>query len=490
MGFTLLDSAIVVLYLLATAAFGIWMGWGHANLSGYFLADRRMPWWVISLSIVATETSTLTFIGAPALSYVGNLTFLQLVIGYFIGRVLVSLILIPAYFKGRVRTAYELLLFRLGRKVRNTSAALFQITRVLSDGVRLFATGLVLSVVADISDVACVALIGVVTIVYTVYGGMVAVVWNDALQLLLYLGGAVLALWTLLARIPGGWSEAVSTATATDKLRIWDFSNNWEDPYTLAAGLIGGAFLTFATHGADQMMVQRYLACGQRRGSQWALIASGVFIFLQFLLFLLIGVLLYVFYQKSSGLDPSVRPDRIFAIFIVKEMPAGISGLLVAAIFAAAMSTLSSSLNSLTSSFVNDFYRSYWVRDGSDAHYLRAARWITIAWGVVLIFVSVLARHWGSVLEVGLTITAITMGPVLGTFLLGLGKSRAREIPVLLGILSGLLTVLTVSYTGKLAWTWYVTVGTAVTYIVGWAASRLSADERSTPRPDLGSPSR
>ena len=475
MGFTWLDSGIVVFYLLATIAFGLWLGRGNTNLSNYFLANRRLPWWLISLSIVATETSTLTFIGAPALSYMGDLRFLQVVMGYFLGRILVSLVLIPGYFKGEVQTAYELLRFHFGQRVRNVSAAVFQVTRVLSDGVRLFATGLVLSVVAEISDVWCVALIGAVTIVYTVYGGMVAVVWNDALQLLLYLGGAGLALVTLLTRIPGGWSGAMSTATEAGKLRLWDLSMSWEDPYTLWAGLIGGAFLTLATHGTDQMMVQRYLACGQKRGSQWALVASGVFIFLQFLLFLLIGILLYAFYQNSPQPQQWAQPDRIFPTFIVQELPAGVSGLLVAAIFAAAMSTLSSSLNSLTSSFVNDFYRDYVVRGGGEAHYLRAARWITIAWGVALIFVSILARQWGSVLEAGLTITSITMGPVLGIFLLGLGKRRARETPALLGMAAGLLAVLAVSYNSPLAWTWYVALGASVTYLVGRTTAGVSA---------------
>ncbi len=471
MGFTLLDTGIVVIYLVATVAFAVWLGRRNTSLSNYFLADRRLPWWLISLSIVATETSTLTFIGAPALSYMGDLTFLQLVVGYFLGRVLVSLVLMPAYFKGEVQTAYELLRFHFGCQVRNASAAVFQVTRVLSDGVRLFATGLVLSVVAEIPDVWCVALIGAVTIIYTVYGGMVAVVWNDALQLLLYLGGAVLALGTLLAKIPGGWSGAVTAAAAADKLRFWDLSMSWDNPYTLWAGLFGGAFLTFATHGTDQIMVQRYLACGQRKGSQWALIASGIFIFLQFLLFLLIGVLLYAFYQDSPHPQQWDQPDRIFPTFIVQELPAGISGLLVAAIFAAAMSTLSSSLNSLTSSFVNDFYRNYLVQEGGEAHYLSAARWITITWGAVLISVSILARHWGSVLEAGLSITSITMGPVLGIFLLGLGKSRAREMPALLGMAAGLLVVVAVSYSGQLAWTWYVALGTSVTYIVGRTAA-------------------
>ena len=467
MGFTALDYGILVAYLLASALLGSLIGRGQRNLNDYFLAGKRMPWWAVSLSIVATETSTLTFIGAPAISYSGNLTFLQVVIGYFLGRVLVSLLLIPAYFRGEIQTAYELLYFRFGARTRDFAALLFQISRALADGVRLFATGLVLSVVTDISDVWTVIIIGMVTVAYTFFGGMRAVIWNDVIQLTIYLLGAGLAFFTILQRLPRGWEDVSLSAGGLDKFQIIDWAMRFDVPYTIWAGLLGGAFITFATHGTDQMMVQRYLACGDQRKSQAALVLSGVVVFFQFLLFLLIGVMLYSFYERFPLGHDLEQVDRIFPIFIVEEMPAGVSGLIIAAIFAAAMSTLSSSLNSLASSSVNDFYRTYVAPSADDCHCLRVARLFTLGWGAVLVVISMMARNWGEVLQVGLTITSITMGSVLGVFLLATRTRKVGEGAALAGMTAGLVTMLGVHFSATLAWTWYVLIGTAVSLIVG-----------------------
>jgi SSS family transporter len=437
-----------------------------------------MPWWAISLSIVATETSTLTFLGAPAIAFTGDLTFLQLAIGYLVGKILVSLILIPGYFRGEIQTAYELLQIRFGLRVRNLSALIFQVTRTLADGVRLYATALVLSVVTELADTTTVVIIGLITVIYTFYGGMTAVVWNDAIQLVIYVGGALLAFFLILERIPGGWLEAVALAEPDQKLQVLNFSWDFAEPYTFFAGIVGGAFLTFATHGTDQMMVQRYLACGSRRKSQLALIASGAIVIAQFLLFLVIGVLLYAFYHHFP-LDRDVEQiNRILPIFIVEEMPPGVSGLIIAAIFAAAMSTLSSSLNSLSSSSVNDFYRALFVRDGSESHYLKASRIFTLAWGAVLIAVSLLARSWGEVLQAGLTIASLTIGSLLGVFLLGTLTTRVGEGASLLGMLASLVVMAGIGLTSDLAWTWYVLVGTAVTVVVGLLVSFFSPEEQ------------
>ena len=477
MGFTTLDYLVLFAYLVGCTVFGTLIGRGQKNIDDYFLAGKRMPWWAISFSIVATETSTLTFIGAPAISYTGNLTFLQVIVGYFLGRLLVSFVLIPSYFRGEIHTAYELLNFRFGRKVQSFSAFLFQASRALADGVRLFATGLVLSVVTDLSDYWTVVIIGLLTIVYTFYGGMRAVVWNDVIQLMIYVAGAVLAFFVVLERIPDGWGEVMTLAAPTEKFQFFDFSLSLSMAYTFWAGLIGGACITFATHGTDQMMVQRYLACGDRRGSQLALIFSGVMVFFQFLLFLLIGVMLYAFYERFPMAQELEQVDRIFPIFIVQEMPAGLSGLIIAAIFAAAMSTLSSSLNSLASSSVNDFYKHYFVRGAQEDHYLQASRMFTLFWGVILIAISMLARDWGEVLQVGLTITSITMGSILGIFLLGIRTSRIGEGAALAAMVSGVATVLAIHLLADIAWTWYMLVGTGVTFAVG-----LILEERKTSR--------
>ena len=469
MGFGGLDYAVLFLYLMATAAFGLWMGRDQGSLQAYFLGRRSLPWWAVCFSIVATETSTLTFIGAPAIAYDGNLTFLQVAFGYIIGRILVTLILLPGYFQGHIVSAYEVLQKTLGTPVRNFSAFLFQANRLLADGVRLFATALVLSVVTQISDFWTVILIGLITVVYTYYGGLVAVVWNDVVQLVIYVGGALIAAWMLLDQIPGGWNQMVITANQAGKLQFLDFELLFSRPYTIWGGILGGAFLTFATHGTDQMMVQRYLSCRNLNDSRRALVLSGLLVFFQFLLFLLIGIMLYVYYlDVPIGREVS-QSNEIFPIFIVDKMPTGVAGLIIAAVFAAAMSTLSSSLNSLSSSFVNDYYRPILAPGRGDRHYLQVSRFSTLGWAVALILVSQLAKQWGEVLQAGLTITSIVMGSVLGAFLLAHWHPRSSGLSTLIGMVCGLLGVLTIvaAFPGAIAWTWFVLIGTSITFGVG-----------------------
>lgn len=473
-GFTNLDYAILFGYLIATVLFGILIGRGQKNTGDYFLGGKRLPWWAICGSIVATETSTLTFIGIPALAYAGNMVFLQVAIGYVIGRILVSIFLIPAYFRGELHTAYQLLRTRFGQGARSVAAAVFLVTRSLADGVRLFATGLVLSEITHLSDIWAVALIGIFTVIYTYYGGIVSVVWNDVIQLLIYLAGALIAFYIILTQIPGGWAEIVSVAQPSGKFQIFDLGLSLSVPYTFWAGLVGGAFLTFATHGTDQMMVQRYLACGDKRSSQVALIVSGVVVLLQFALFLVIGVMLFAFYQHFPLGRELTQTDRIFPIFIIEEIPPGITGIIIAAIFAAAMSTLSSSLNSLSSSSVNDFYRTYFNREASESHYLNVSRLLTLAWGAVLTVISMLARNVTSVLEAGLTIASITMGSLLGIFLLGIWTRRTDQRSAVIGMLAGIVAMLAVHLSGAVAWTWYTLIGTTVTFAVGLLSGRLA----------------
>ena len=462
-GFSGLDSFLLVGYLVITVIFGAIVGRGQKSIRDYFLGAKRVPWWAVCGSITATETSTLTFIGVPALSFGGSMVFLQVAMGYLLGRVLVSLFLIPSYFRREIQTAYQLLSSRFGPQAHGFSSALFQITRALADGVRLFATALALSVVADIPDLWGVVIIGAVPIIYALYGGMRSVVWNDLVQLVVYLLGALVALFLLLRSIPGGWPAVVTQAQPLGKFQVFDFTASFDTPYTFWACLLGGAFLTFATHGTDQMMVQRYLACGSERHSQVALIVSGVVVFLQFGIFLVIGILLSVYYQ---GLEFS-SADRVFLVFIREHLPFGLKGLVFASLFAAAMSTLSSSLNSLASSSVNDFYKNYFVKQASDSHYLLASRFFTLAWGAVLVSVSMFARNWGSVLEAGLTITSLTMGSLLGIFLLGLWTRRTRQTSALAGMMGGLAAMLLVHLSGAVAWTWYVLIGTSVTFGIG-----------------------
>jgi SSS family transporter len=392
--------------------------------------------------------------------------------GYVAGRFLVAWWLVPAYFEGRIHTAYELLENRFGERVRRFSSGVFLVSRVLADGVRLFATALVLQALLPLSLPVAILLVTGVTLYYTMRGGLRAVIWNDAVQLVVYVGGAALAAWFLSRSLTGSWAESLRVLEAAGKLDVFDFGWSWEQPYTFWAGMVGGAFLTMATHGTDQMFVQRLLACRSADDARKAVVTSGVLVFGQMALFLLIGALLFAFYAQYPPAPPFESADQVFPRFIATELPAGLGGLVIAAVFAAAMSTLSSSMSSLASASTFDFGRR---GTRSDEAALRASRILTAGWAVALAGVAVLARAWGSVLEAGLTITSITFGPVLGVFGLGVARRRVRESAVLVGMGVGLAVAAGAQLFSPLAWTWLTPLGAVVTFGLGWLLSDRSA---------------
>ncbi len=468
-----IDLAIVIAYLLGVTALGMWFRRGSRDAREYFLGGRTAPWWALAFSIVATETSTLTIIGTPAISYGGNLTFLQLVLGYLIGRVLIVLLFLPGYFRGEFLTAYALIEKRFGARARAVAATTFLVTRAVAEGVRVSAIALVVSVVLGTSERLAVLVVIALTILYTLEGGMKAVIWTDVAQLLLYLSGSAVTFWVLLHRIPGGWSEVTQVATAAGhKLQVLDFSFHWATKYTFWSGLIGGAFLTMASHGTDQTIVQRLLAARDQRDSRRALLASGGIVFIQFALFLLIGVLLYVFAQHTPLLAPGERTDRILPLFLVREMPAGLAGLLLASIVAVAMSNASGSLNSLAASSLLDFSRMR-GRHAEPANFLRISRRMTLVWGLVLMGFGFV--KWGPLLEAGLTVAALPLGSLLGLFLLGTLDRRANARGSLVGMFVGLAAILCVFRFTAIAFTWYVLIGSVTTFAVGAVVSRLVA---------------
>ncbi len=443
---------------------------------------------------MATETSTLTIVGTPALAYGGDLSFLQLVFGYILARFLVSFLLLPQYFTGRLYTAYQYIEQRFGIVTRRLAAALFLVTRALADGVRIWAIALVVQLVLPrvlelftgeslrVAEFTAVLAVMALTLVYTFLGGMKAVIWTDVVQFALYLGGGLLALASILRQIPGGW--ATVSAEAGAKFSFLNFSFAWTESYTFWAGVFGGTFLTLASHGTDQLLVQRLLAARRLRDSQRALIASGFLVLAQFLLFLVIGVLLFVFYSRVAPGEAFDNPDKIFPAFMVAHLPTGLSGLMVAGVLAAAMSTSSSTLNSLAASTVVDFYRPLARRDDPPQALLRRSRWVTVVWGGVLIGLAMFAREWGPVLEAGLTIASVTYGALLGLFLLGRFVRYATPRGAAAGMLAGLAAMLTVKFGTPLAWTWYVLVGTAVTFLVGIVFSRLLPGPASPIQPE------
>jgi SSS family solute:Na+ symporter len=472
-----LDLAIVIAYLLGITALGMRFRRGQNSARDYFLGGRTAPWWALSFSIVATETSTLTIIGTPAISYGGNLTFLQLVFGYLIGRVLIVLLILPGYFRGEFFTAYALIEKRFGEKMRAVAASTFLITRAIAEGVRVSAIALVVSVVLGTSERFAVVIVIALTVLYTFEGGMKAVIWTDVAQLLLYLTGSAITFFVLLHRIPGGWTEITQVAAAAGhKLQLLDFSWNLATKYTFWSGLIGGAFLTMASHGTDQTIVQRLLAAKSEGDSRKALLTSGVIVLIQFTVFLLIGVLLYVFAQHSPLLAAGERTDRILPLFLVREMPVGLAGLLLASIVAVAMSNASGSLNSLAASSVLDFSKLP-GQSTDEPRFLRLSRRMTLVWGVVLMALGLV--KWGPLLEAGLTVASLPFGSLLGLFLLGTLDRGATARGALVGMFAGLSAILCVFRFTTVAFTWYVLIGASVTFVIGWIVSRLGkANER------------
>ncbi len=479
------DLAIVLVYLVAITWFGARFRRSQTTLKDYFLGGRQAPWWAIALSIVSAETSTLTIIGTPKLAFEGNLGFLQVVFGYLLARVLISTLFLPHYFRGEMYTAYELIGRRFGPRTRKLTAGTFLVLRALAEGVRVFAISIVISIILGTGELASIALIVGLTLFYTFEGGMTAVIWTDVIQMFLYVAGALVSFAVILQHIPGGWDQVWSVAGAAGKFQIFDFrfaptSEFFSRTYSFWAGLIGGCFLTTASHGTEQLMVQRLLAARSQKDSRLALFGSWIVIFIQFSLFLLIGVILYVFYT-TTGLTAPSPGDRIYPDFVWRYLPTGVAGLVVAAILAAAMSNLSAALNSLASTSIMDFYKPIALRRGtahSESHYLRLARVATVGWGAVLLGIGYLARQWGSVLEAGLSIASVIYGSLLGVFLLGLLTRRAGEMSAATGMAAGLAVMIYVKGFTSIAWTWYVVIGASVTFLTGCLMSWFESEEK------------
>jgi solute:Na+ symporter, SSS family len=491
-----LDLAIIFGYLIGVVLMGTWFARKQETTRDYFLGDRTVPWWAIAASIVATETSTITFISVPGIAFArgGNFQFLQLVFGYMLGRVVISLLFIPSYFRGELLTVYQLLDRRFGGRIKMLAASLFVVMRNIADGIRLLLTAFVLAAVyvsfqpgtnPEMLIIISVILLGVVMIIFTYFGGMEAVIWIEVVQLGIYIVGAIAAAVVLINSTEGGLSTAFSAGGEYSKFNLFDFVLDFKKPYTFWAGLIGGCFLTMSTHGTDQYLVQRYLCTDRPRRAAAALLTSGAIVLAQFIGFLFIGVLLFAFYHPYTdqaygtlalgtstlpvgGTFQAVGGDRVFPDFITQHLPSGLSGLVVAAIFAAAMS---SSLNSIAATAVNDLYKPF-RPNRSDKHYFKVSHWLTLLWGVVQIGVALLIRHSKqSALGAALSVAALINGPVLGVFLVGTFLRRVSEPPALIGMVASICVMVFVFFKTDIAWTWYGVIGSGVTFLVAWAVS-------------------
>ena len=485
MGLSTLDLVVIVLYLAGITIFGLRFRKKQRSLKDYFLADNSIPWWAISLSIVAAETSTLTIISVPGLAYDKNFAFLQLVVGYLVGRVIISFLLIPHYFRGDLFTAYQLIERRFGQRLRSLTAGLFLITRAAAEGVRVFAVAIVVgialsSLLSGFSDfgrdVTAIAIVTALTLIYTFEGGMAAVIWTDVVQMAIYVTGTIVGFLTIIHLVPGGWPTIHSVAGEAGKFHVFDFHWDFYKTYTFWSGLIGGAFLTTASHGTDQLIVQRLLAARSQTQSKLALLFSGVAVLFQFSLFLLIGAMLFVFYKMFPPSVAFTKTDYIFPTFIVTHMPHGISGLLISAILAAAMSNLSAALNSLSSTTIVDFYAR--IRPNStEERRLFLSRVATVIWGCILFALAILSRKGGKVVEMGLSIASVAYGSLLGVFLLGVLTRRATERGAMVGMLFGFILNIYLWQFTKVPFTWYVVLGSILTFAVGYLCSLLMPEQ-------------
>ena len=491
---------MLVAYLVGITGLGVWIGRGQKDSKDYFVAGRTIPWWAVMFSVVASETSALTFISIPGLAYVGNLGFLQVATGYLLGRIVVAYTLLPRYYRGNLVTAYALLETRFGLATRRFTSIIFMVTRGMADSVRVFATAVPIALIlgpllpAGAVMPTAVLVLGTLTILYTFKGGMRAVVWTEIVQAGVYLFGGISAIVIIGNLVAGGWGSIISSASAAGKLHVLDFYTGFDRPHTIFAGLLGGAFLSMASHGADQMIVQRLLSARSLKDAQAAVIGSGVAIVIQFTLFLMIGIGLWVL--NAGKTFP--LPDAIFPTFIITSMPHGLVGLLLAAILAATMSTHSGAINSLAAASTHDIYLPLTGRTADDPRTLRVGKIFALIWGVVLTGGALLFPQDSKtpVVVVALSIASFTYGALLGGFFLGIISKRAIQRDAITGMAVGILAMTFVVFAkqllpvlpslhdilttlSKIAWPWYVLIGTTVTVGVGILSSFTHSPQKT-----------
>lgn len=473
-----LDLVVIVVYLVLSLGIGLWMAGRQKDNEDYFLGGRELPWWAIAFSVVATETSALTVISVPTVAYLGSLTYLQLALGYLIGRIVVAFVLLPRYAAGKLTTAYGYLGQRFGRAMQGTASVAFLLTRLLADGVRMFAAAIPVKVIlsgmgVEVSYFWIIVVLSLVTVAYTWMGGIKAVVWTDVLQMAIYLVGGVAALVVIAPRLPSGfWEDAV----AAGKTTLLDFTSNpVSAPYAFLTAVVGGALLSTASHGVDQIIVQRLLSCRSVRDGQKAVIFSAVLVGVQFALFLVVGLFLWGYYRGATPDQLGVGTgDEIFPRFVVEGLPAGVSGLVLAGILAAAMSTLSSSLSALSSSTVIDLVQKLSRRELDPAQEVRLSRITTLVWGLVfIVFANLFTSTDDPVVELGLSVAGITYGGLLGAFALGMFVPRSRQLDAIIGfaVAVAVMAALFLLAPDAVGFTWYTAIGLVITMVLGTVLS-------------------
>lgn len=514
--FNLADWSVIVVYLGGIIALGVACGKDQHNTRDYFLGSRNLPWWGIGASIVATETSALTIIGVPAIAYGGNLLFLQMIFGYVIARLILAVVMVPHYMRGEIYSPYQLLEQHLGRGPRRLAGAFFLLIETLSAGVRVYVACIPVRLM--LGEKVCglgglvdpilgaILLFVGLSVIYTYVGGVKAVVWTDAVQMLLFVGGGVFALVYVPTLLDGGWSAALSQAAAAGKLTWLNGNFTLAAPFNLWMGLLGGTALVMSSHGADQLIVQRVLSCPSVAEGRKALLFSAVLIFPLFVIFLLVGVMLWVFYQTHPFQIPlpESRPgiaanDFVFPIFMMTEVPHVVRGFLIVAILAAAMSSISSSISALASVSTMDFVRQV-LRDRSEAYFLRFSKYSSLGWAVALVGVAWVTRQVQFVLNVAFSLRGLASGALLGGLLLALFWRRVGPRAAMAGMLASLAVMNVIYWPAnvpalhdwwqrtvgvEIFWPWFTLIGTLVTLATAAITRRLwpESDAASAARP-------
>lgn len=484
MHFSTLDYSIVIIYLIAVAIIGIYISGRQTSVKDYFLGSNTIPWWAACFSVVATETSTLTFISIPGLAYISNMNFLQLAAGFLIGRIIVAFVFIPRYYAGKMETAYQFLGNRFGSPMRKYASVTFIVLRIFADGVRLFTTAIPLKFITGLGYLECIVIIGSITVVYSYIGGIKAVIWTDVIQMFIYFIGAFASMIVIFNLLPNGWSDVVAFAEPGNKFQSFNFTmpgsftEMFTGGYGLIGGLIGGAFLAMASHGTDQLIVQRLLTCKDKKSSQKAVIFSGVIVFVQFTIFLIIGLMLFALYKgvdyKSMLVDGHnlTKSDEIFPMFIVQNLPIGLAGLVVAGLLSASMSTLSSTFNSLASTTMFDLLQGRkFIKNEADE--LKYSRMATIFWAFVIMGTGLLFQsETNPAVDFALKIQSLIYGGLLGVFLLGIIYKKATLKDAMISysfaivILALLFILPKFGVMPAINLTWFTLFGVIITFII------------------------
>ena len=483
-----LDQFVIFLYLFGVTILGVYFTRQQKTTKDYFLGGKSLPWWAILMSIIAQETSAVTVLSVPAIAFnpkTGNFTFLQVAFGYLIGRTLIAYLIVPRLYKGEYYSIYSYLTERFGAATKNVAVLTFLVTRVLAIGIRIFTGSILTKVLTGWSDTNCIIVITSLSILYTVFGGFIAVVWTDVLQFVVYILSAIAAMVVIYQYIPN-MGDIVQTAAAAGKFQLFNFSWNMTTAYTFWAGLIGGCVLTMGTHGTDQSIAQRLLAAHSEKDAKKIIIASGITVVLQFAFYLFLGVMLYVFYTRLSPqtIPTFTKFEQVFPHFALNYLPAGLGGLAVAGVFAAAMS--SNDFNPLSNSLINDIYKPYLRPNAPDSHYLLLGKIFTAFWGILTMFVALLSmQSEQSLLDLALKVPSYTYGPLLGLFMLGFFTKQSHQLGVIIGAILGVSIVLLIAppwpegwiafkgFYPKLAWPWFTPIGCLTTMTTGYIISRL-----------------